>query len=124
MRSYVRSRKVRSSPTHHDRGRLAMASALGLIDDEPSTARVNASERARRASKVAHKATSEGKRRRIDPCTSDVNYDGDELEFMLAMQNYKEQRQRPFPTWKETLEVLRGLGYHKPDACMALQESA
>jgi|GEM_PF-5324385 len=38
---------------------------------------------------------------------------GQELEFRLAMQEYKRKSGRLFPTWSEVLEVLRGLGYRK-----------
>src|SRR5437870_1244778 len=37
-----------------------------------------------------------------------------ELEFMQAMQAYKQTSGRSFPTWSEVLEVLRSLGYQKP----------
>lgn len=73
----------------------------------------SASLRARKAALQSAKETASGKRRRIDPSTSDIDYDVDEIEFMMAMQKYKESRRRPFPTWKETLEVLRSLGYRK-----------
>jgi hypothetical protein len=33
--------------------------------------------------------------------------------FASAMQAYKERSGRMFPTWCETLEVLRSLGYEK-----------
>ena len=39
---------------------------------------------------------------------------------MAAIQEYKRQSGRMFPTWSEVLGVLRGLGYEKvaspPDA--------
>jgi len=37
-----------------------------------------------------------------------------EMEFMQAMQEYKQKSGRMFPTWSEVLEVLRSLGYEKP----------
>ncbi|HEV3142850.1 MAG TPA: hypothetical protein VGZ47_03085 [Gemmataceae bacterium] len=37
----------------------------------------------------------------------------DEVEFMKAMDQYKRDNRRPFPTWSEVLEVLRALGYRK-----------
>ena len=37
----------------------------------------------------------------------------DEHEFRLAMEEYKRQSGRLFPTWSEILEVLRSLGYAK-----------
>ena len=35
----------------------------------------------------------------------------DSAELARAMQDYKNCHNRPFPTWSEVLEVLRGLGY-------------
>jgi hypothetical protein len=54
------------------------------------------------------------RRRRIDPTTCDFEYTPAELEFMAAMDSYKRQSGRLFPTWKEVLEVLTRLGYSKP----------
>jgi len=39
----------------------------------------------------------------------------DEVEFLLAMERYKREKHRPFPTWHEVLRVLKGLGYRKVD---------
>jgi hypothetical protein len=68
-------------------------------------------------SKAAEQAGRAGhaspRRRLIDPTTCDRQYSAAELEFMTAMQNYKQQSGRMFPTWSEVLEVLRGLGYEK-----------
>jgi hypothetical protein len=46
---------------------------------------------------------------------SGADYTPDEIEFMMAMDRYKRRHGRPFPTWREVLAVLRGLGYRKPD---------
>ena len=32
---------------------------------------------------------------------------------MKAMDQYKRENRRPFPTWSEVLEVLRAMGYRK-----------
>ncbi len=37
----------------------------------------------------------------------------DELEFIAALDLFKKQNGRPFPSWSEVLFVLRGLGYRK-----------
>ena len=37
----------------------------------------------------------------------------EETAFMKAMERYKRENRRPFPTWSEVLEVLRALGYRK-----------
>ncbi len=39
--------------------------------------------------------------------------DADELEFINAINAFKAQSGRPFPTWSEVLGILRRLGYEK-----------
>ena len=39
---------------------------------------------------------------------------------MKAMDQYKRDNRRPFPTWSEVLEVLRSLGYRKTETATAL----
>lgn len=53
------------------------------------------------------------RRRQIDPTTCERDYNHDEIEFMKAMDLYKRNSGRQFPTWSEVLEVLRDLGYRK-----------
>jgi hypothetical protein len=53
------------------------------------------------------------RRRQIDPTTCERDYTDDETAFMMAMDQYKRDNRRPFPTWSEVLEVLRALGYRK-----------
>lgn len=35
------------------------------------------------------------------------------VEFITAVDEYKRTNQRPFPTWSEVLEILKGLGYQR-----------
>ena len=49
----------------------------------------------------------------MDPITCDVDYSAAQLEFMMAMQAYKQDHCRPHPTCNEVLEVLTALGYEK-----------
>ena len=65
----------------------------------------------RRAENAAAKRKSSERRRLIDPTTCERDYSDDETEFMKAMDRYKRENRRPFPTWSEVLEVLRSLGY-------------
>ena len=51
------------------------------------------------------------RRRQIDPTTCERDYSEEEIAFMKAMDQYKRDNRRPFPTWSEVLEVLRSLGY-------------
>jgi hypothetical protein len=69
---------------------------------------------------VAHERRSgqdrraQGERRRqVDPTTCERDYTEEEIGFMRAMDQYKRDNRRPFPTWSEVLEVLYSLGYRK-----------
>lgn len=53
------------------------------------------------------------RRRKIDPTTCERDYSNEEREFMQAMEEYKRQSGRNFPTCSEILEVVRNLGYSK-----------
>jgi hypothetical protein len=53
------------------------------------------------------------RRRQIDPTTCERDYTENEVEFMNALDEYKRQSGRMFPTCSEVLEVVRGLGYVK-----------
>jgi hypothetical protein len=59
------------------------------------------------------------RRRQIDPTTCERDYNQEEIDFMQALDNYKRQSGRMFPTCSEILEVIRGLGYHKVDPAEA-----
>jgi hypothetical protein len=58
-------------------------------------------------------AADSGKRRGVCPVTSERDYSGDEFEFLKAVERYKREAKRPFPTLGEILEVARSLGYRK-----------
>lgn len=53
------------------------------------------------------------RRRMVDPTTCEREYSEDEILFMRAMDQYKRDNRRPFPTWSEVLEVVISLGYRK-----------
>ena len=59
----------------------------------------------RRQNAAAARRSSE-RRRLIDPTTCERDYSEEEMEFMRAMERYKRENRRPFPTWSEVLEVL------------------
>ncbi len=67
----------------------------------------------RRADNAAAKRKLSERRRLIDPTTCERDYTDDETEFMKAMDRYKRENRRPFPTWSEVLEVLYSLGYRR-----------
>src|SRR5918994_63921 len=67
----------------------------------------------RRRQNAAEKRRTSERRRLIDPTTCERDYNDDETNFMKAMERYKRENRRPFPTWSEVLEVMRSLGYRK-----------
>lgn len=103
-----------AAPTTTDAARDAAENAdarAGIWHKESSPERAARANRARRAS---------GRRRHIDPTTTERDYSPAELEFMRAIQDYKLATGRLFPSYVEALDVLRGLGYRKPgDAGLA-----
>ena len=66
------------------------------------------------AARAANARQLSGRRRFVDPTTCERDYSKAEIEFMQAMQEYKQKSGRMFPTWSEVLEVLKSLGYEKP----------
>jgi hypothetical protein len=48
---------------------------------------------------------------RSNPLGLDV--DAEVLEFIEALDRFKKDHGRPFPSWSEVLHVLRGLGYRR-----------
>jgi hypothetical protein len=80
------------------------------VDQSSAWTNRRATEQATRAANARQKS---GRRRFVDPTTSEREYTKAEVEFMLAMKEYKRSSGRMFPTWSEVLEVLRELGYEK-----------
>jgi len=37
----------------------------------------------------------------------------EQFNFLMAIDRYKKENQRPFPTWTEVLEVIKALGYRQ-----------
>jgi hypothetical protein len=49
---------------------------------------------------------------RSSPALAEV--DADVLEFIAAIDRFKLENGRPFPSWSEVLLVVRQLGYRRP----------
>lgn len=62
---------------------------------------------------VANERREVQRRRQIDPTTCERDYTSDEIEFMQALDQYKRDSGRMFPTCSEILEVLMGMGYRR-----------
>lgn len=53
------------------------------------------------------------RRRRIDPTTFEKQYTDDEMEFMNAMQRFKELSGKTFPSHGDVIKVAIMLGYRR-----------
>jgi hypothetical protein len=73
------------------------------------------------AARASEARKTSGRRRLVDPMTCERDYSDSEREFMDAIQAYKTQNRRPFPTWSEVLEVVSSLGYTKNPEVASLQ---
>ena len=58
-------------------------------------------------------AQKKERRRRIDPTTFEKQYTDDEMEFMNAMQRFKELSGKAFPSHGDVLKVAIMLGYRR-----------
>ena len=96
-----------SRPLCEDHGTAVANSSL---DESAAWTNRRASAQATRA---ANARQVSGRRRFVDPTTSEREYTDAEMEFMMAMNEYKQSSGRMFPTWSEVLEVLTDLGYEK-----------
>ncbi len=55
-----------------------------------------------------------GRRRTDDRKAAEEGCMSDEqFEFLMAIDTYKKQNDKPFPTWTEVLELIKALGYRK-----------
>src|SRR5579864_9575776 len=81
----------------------------GRTSTEATAARP--SERRKRAIPVAKERRNQ--KSAVAPPPEPGELTADQIEFVKAMDQYKRDNRRPFPTWSEVLEVLRALGYRR-----------
>jgi hypothetical protein len=51
--------------------------------------------------------------RRASQRGGQYDLDGDTLEFIRAVNDFKEHTGKPFPSWSDILGILKALGYEK-----------
>lgn len=124
MRRHEGSRVGYGSETHSDREEEHVieqetqrhAANNGVqADDQPTSNARTAGTTASRTH-IPGRRPKVPRRRQIDPTTCERDYKDDEIEFMTAMDRYKREQRRPFPTCGEVLDVLRSLGYRRDEA--------
>ena len=62
---------------------------------------------------VPRRREKQNRRRRVDPTTFEKQYTDDEIEFMNAIQRFKMQSGKAFPTHGDSLRIAIGLGYRQ-----------
>ena len=45
----------------------------------------------------------------------------EQFEFLMAIDKYKRENNKPFPTWTEVLEVIKAIGYRRVAEPQSLQ---
>lgn len=89
------------------------------VDRRARPDRRRAEDRRQRDVPVAVERRSGGDRRhqpdRRDPSKRAGTYDldADTLEFIAAVNRFKAESGKAFPTWSEVMEIVRALGYEK-----------
>ncbi len=55
-----------------------------------------------------------GRRRSDDRrCAEEGEMTTEQFSFIMALEQYKKDNRRPFPTWTEVLDVIKAIGYRK-----------
>jgi len=91
----------------------AKAKAKAKADPKATEKLELLNETGRRKENVKPTVERRKRRRQIDPTTCERDYNDPEIEFMQAMDDYKRQSGRMFPTCSEILEVIMKLGYRQ-----------
>jgi hypothetical protein len=95
-----------SELVYHERREKFDRRSRGPSSEKPKPAATPAADGSERRAKKE-------RRRRIDPTTFEKQYSDDEMEFMNAMQRFKEQSGKQFPTYREVIAVAMKLGYRR-----------
>ena len=66
----------------------------------------------RKPARSAAKQPAEA-RRPLSYSPTDEDITPDVMEFIEAINLYKREHNRPFPTWSEVLKILKGMGYRR-----------
>lgn len=68
---------------------------------------------AKHANKKKPASIRKPRKRGMSPGSELPDYDADEFDFIKAIDRFKRENRKPFPTWSEVLGVLKGLGWRK-----------
>ena len=106
--------KAKVTDTKTSKARKSNAKSKSTAKAKPPADQLESlNETGRRRNSVEPVVERRQRRRQIDPTTCEREYSNPEIEFMQAMDDYKRQSGRMFPTCSEILEVISRLGYQQ-----------
>ena len=79
----------------------------------PMSAKKSAPKKSAARKKVLAQERAKAPATKAPSATKPAVKDADVLEFIQAIDDYKRQAGRPFPSWSEVLEIVKGLGYER-----------
>ena len=79
----------------------------------PMSAKKSAPKKSAARKKVVAKARAKKPAAPAHAASKPAGMDADVLEFIQAIDDYKRHAGRPFPSWSEVLEIVKGLGYER-----------
>lgn len=79
----------------------------------PMSAKKSAPKKSTARKKVVAKARAKTPAAPAPAASRPAGMDADVLEFIQAIDDYKRQAGRPFPSWSEVLEIVKELGYER-----------
>ncbi len=54
--------------------------------------------------------------RKVERRINEYPMSDEELDFIKAVNEYKQRYNKPFPTWSEILHILKSIGYERVDS--------
>jgi hypothetical protein len=69
-----------------------------------------------RRSAAGRRAEDIEEHRKVERRINEYPMTDEELDFIKAVNDYKQRYNKPFPTWSEILHILKSIGYEKHDS--------
>jgi len=67
----------------------------------------------RRSGRERRQRGADNERRKVERRINEYRLRPEVLEFINAVNEFKSVHQKPFPTWSEIFDILKGLGYRR-----------
>ena len=111
----AKSTRSKARPTTTGQAKVAKKKSKAAKASKKASkaaSRTAANARKGASSKTGSKPMTGATKARAKP-TPSIEVDDDTLEFIEAIDEFKQSHSKPFPSWSEVLYVLKSLGYRK-----------